>query len=131
MHAKYFPRLTADSPVKPYVALLSGESIGFIQSYIAMACADGWWPDETDPGVVGIDQFLCDEHKLGRGLGTTMVRSFVRRLFEDDTVVRIQTDPRPDNARAIRCYEKAGFRRAGVVETPDGQVLLLTIERSQ
>jgi RimJ/RimL family protein N-acetyltransferase len=31
----------------------------------------------------------------------------------------------PTNARAIRAYEKAGFRRDRLVETPDGRALLM------
>ena len=63
---------------------------------------------------MGIDLFLADAGRLNQGLGTEMVRQFVARLFEDPRVTRVQTDPSPDNPRAIRCYEKAGFsRRAG------------------
>ena len=58
-----------------------------------------------------------------------MIRAFVRELFTDSAVTRVQTDPSPDNARAIRCYEKAGFRRVGVVATPDGPALLMVQER--
>jgi aminoglycoside 6'-N-acetyltransferase len=35
------------------------------------------------------------------------------------------TDPDPANARAIGAYEKAGFRRDRLVETPDGTALLM------
>ncbi len=52
-----------------------------------------------------------------------MVRAFVEKLFEDPTTTRVQTDPSPTNPRAIRCYEKAGFRRVGEVDTPDGAAL--------
>src|SRR5206468_7730498 len=55
---KYLPRLHEHSSVKPYIALLADEPIGFIQSYVAIECGDGWWKDETDPGVHGTDQFL-------------------------------------------------------------------------
>jgi aminoglycoside 6'-N-acetyltransferase len=34
-------------------------------------------------------------------------------------------DPDPANARAIRAYEKAGFSKQHVVETPDGPALLM------
>jgi aminoglycoside 6'-N-acetyltransferase len=34
-------------------------------------------------------------------------------------------DPNPGNPRAIRAYEKAGFRRAREVDTPDGRALLM------
>ena len=33
--------------------------------------------------------------------------------------------PTPDNARAIRAYEKAGFEKVHLVDTPDGTALLM------
>lgn len=60
-----------------------------------------------------------------------MVRSFVEWLFEDPAVSRIQTDPSPDNGRAIRCYEKAGFRANREMVTPDGRALLMYCERAR
>lgn len=126
----YLPRLRDDSSVKAYIASVAGDPIGFIQSYVALGCGDGWWEDETDAGVRGIDQFLSDEGKLGHGLGSRMVSAFVRRLFEDPRVTKVQTDPDPANIRAIRCYEKAGFRQVGIVATPDGPALLMVVERA-
>jgi RimJ/RimL family protein N-acetyltransferase len=58
-----------------------------------------------------------------------MVRDFAGRLFADPAVTRIQTDPHVTNARAIRCYEKAGFRRVGEIATPDGRELLMYLDR--
>ena len=127
--AKYMPRLQKSSPIKAYIASLFGEPIGFIQSYVALGCGDGWWEDERDPGVRGIDQFLCDDAKLGQGIGSRMVAAFVRQLFDDPSVTKVQTDPDPTNVRAIRCYEKAGFQSVGKVATPDGPALLMVFER--
>jgi len=126
---KYMPRLQEGSSVNAYIALLSGKPIGFIQSYAAFGCGEGWWENETDPSVRGIDQFLCDGGKLGQGIGTRMIAAFVRQLFEDPGVTKVHTDPDPTNARAIRCYEKAGFRPVGKIATPDGPALLMVIER--
>ena len=77
----------------------------------------------------GIDQFLADPDALGQGLGTAMIRAFLSELFRDPGVTRVQTDPDPANARAIRSYEKAGFRAARLVTTPDGPALLMYVER--
>lgn len=118
------------SPHRAYIASADGRAIGFIQSYQAVAShADGWWLEEHDPGVYGIDQFLANADDLGRGIGTAMVKSFVARLFDDPQVTRVQTDPNPANARAVRCYEKAGFRAVRQLVTPDGPSLLMYAER--
>jgi aminoglycoside 6'-N-acetyltransferase Ib len=125
--------IDSDTPpsVRGYIALLDHHPIGFIQSYIPCGAGDGWWPDERDRGARGIDQFLGEELLLGRGLGTAVVRAFLARLFGDPEVSKVQTDPSPENRCAIRCYEKAGFKRVGVVETPDGQALLMVCRRAR
>jgi RimJ/RimL family protein N-acetyltransferase len=127
--AEYGPVISGEDSTRAYIAMLDGEPIGFIQSYVVVDSPDGWWTDERNPGVRGIDQFLANAHQLNRGLGTSMVRAFVEHVFEDPAVTHIQTDPSPDNARAIRCYEKAGFRPVGPVVTPDGPALLMICDR--
>ena len=127
---QYQPLTVAGARDQGYIALSGGCEIGFIQSYVVQGSGDGWWPDEQDPGARGIDQFLADPDRLGRGLGTAMVRAFVEHLFADPAVTRVQTDPAPDNARAIRCYRNAGFRPVAEVDTPDGRALLMICGRS-
>lgn len=128
--AKYRPRVLAQDGVTPYIAMWGDQPIGYAQSYVALGSGDGWWEDETDPGVRGIDQSLADPDQLGRGLGTQLVRALLAQLFADPAVTAVQTDPAPDNARAIRCYEKAGFLRQGLVTTPDGPALYLRVDRA-
>jgi RimJ/RimL family protein N-acetyltransferase len=89
----YFSADALASSTRPFIALLGAEPIGFIQSYVALGSGAGWWEDETDPGTRGIDQFLADEARLGRGIGSAMVDAFAKRLFADPTVTKIQTDP--------------------------------------
>jgi len=112
------------------LAVLDDEAIGYVQSYQAVAChSDGWWLEVTDPGVFGVDLFLADEVKREQGLGARMVRAFVAELFADPRVTRVQADPSPLNARAIRCYEKAGFLRVREIVTPAGPAVLMHRDR--
>lgn len=59
-----------------------------------------------------------------RGIGSVFIRSFVDSLLTAGTP-RVVTDPDPANARAIRAYEKAGFRKDRLVDTSDGPALLM------
>lgn len=126
----YLPRVRGESVVTPYLAFLADEPVGYVQSYVAADVGGDWWPDVRNRGVWGTDQFLADGARLGQGLGTRMVRAFADLLFHDPQVEMIQVDPAVENVRAIRCYEKAGFRRVGPVTTPDGESLLMVLSRT-
>ena len=127
---KYLPRIVAPDTARPYLASIDEKPVGYIQYYRAAAGTVPWWPDQPGPGVLGIDQFLADGDRLGQGLGTAMVSQFVARLMHDDAgVSEIRVDPRPDNLRAIRCYEKVGFRAVGPITTPDGPALMMVLDR--
>jgi RimJ/RimL family protein N-acetyltransferase len=68
-----------------------------------------------------------------RGLGTDAVQTLVDGAFRVRPLVRIELTVYPDNVRAIRCYERAGFSREGVMRSyayKDGtyaDVLLMSI----
>ena len=84
---------------------LDGEIVGLIQYH-----------EEEDPMYrhAGIDLFLT-ERAHGEGLGTDAVRTMARHLIRDRGHHRLVIDPAADNVAAIRAYEKAGFRRVGVM----------------
>jgi AacA4 family aminoglycoside N(6')-acetyltransferase len=125
----YQPGTLALAGVTPYIGLLDGVPFAYAQSYVALGSGDGWWEEETDPGVRGIDQSIALPELLGQGLGTRLVRSLSDLLLGDAAVTKVQTDPAPENLRAIRCYEKAGFRRVKSIMTPDGPAVYMVRHR--
>jgi aminoglycoside 6'-N-acetyltransferase len=72
--------------------------------------------EETTPDFrhAGIDIFLTSACH-GQGLGADAVRTLARHLFEERGHHRLTIDPAAANERAIRCYERVGFRRVGVM----------------
>ena len=72
----------------------------------------------------GIDVFLHPDWH-GKGLGTDAVRTVARHLVHDRGHHRLVIDPAVGNDRAIRTYERVGFRRVGVLRqyerTADGE----------
>ncbi|HEX4491636.1 MAG TPA: GNAT family protein, partial [Acidimicrobiia bacterium] len=70
--------------------------------------------DSAQYRFAGIDLALRDDAQ-GRGLGSDAVRTIARFLLETRRHHRLTIDPALANARAIRCYEKVGFARVGVL----------------
>lgn len=128
---EYLPVKRDDATARPYLACIDGQPTGFIQYYFAWAGSEAWWPDNPNKGVVGIDQFLANESRLGQGLGSAMVSQFATLLLLDPEVHEIRVDPHPDNIRAIRCYRRAGFRVVRPITTPDGPAIMMVLSRAQ
>jgi len=61
-----------------------------------------------------IDVFL-DPAWHGKGLGTDAVRTLARHLCYDKGHHRLAIDPAADNVKAIRAYQRVGFRPVGVM----------------
>ena len=77
------------------------------------------------PGSRGVDQYIGDPEMLDRGHGSAFVRAHGDRLFAAGAPA-IGTDPHPENARAIRAYEKAGFKvTSPPTDTPWGRAVLM------
>jgi aminoglycoside 6'-N-acetyltransferase len=70
--------------------------------------------DDRQYRHAGIDLGLATAWQ-GQGLGTDTVQTLVRHLVHERGHHRVVIDPAAHNHRAIRCYEKAGFRRVGVM----------------
>ena len=74
------------------------------------------WGAETSPDYrhASIDIYL-DPAVHGQGLGADAVRTLAQHLVVDQGFHRIVIDPAADNAAAIACYAKVGFRPVGVM----------------
>jgi aminoglycoside 6'-N-acetyltransferase len=64
--------------------------------------------------TAGVDLFLTSTAQ-GRGLGPDAIRAVARYLIDKRGHHHLTIDPAAANARAIRAYEKIGFRPVGIV----------------
>ena len=105
-----------------FIVMMERRPFAYLQCYRMGDWHGGFGPQPD--GTRGTDQFIAEGGMLGRGHGSGFIRQFVDELFEAGTP-RVVVDPRPDNPRAIRAYEKAGFLRRHEIDTPDGRALLM------
>ena len=109
-----------------FIVAFDDQPFGYIQCYPLSTWHQGF--GEQPPRTRGIDQFIGEPDMIGRGHGSHFIRQFVDTLLRSGTP-RVVTDPDPANARAVRAYEKAGFERDRMVDTPDGPALLMVRNR--
>ncbi|MBO6717129.1 MAG: GNAT family N-acetyltransferase [Rhizobiaceae bacterium] len=99
---------------RPFIILLAGDAIGYIQYWhIGHHQNETWvkdnpWLMEFPADAVGVDLSIGDPDRLSKGIGTAALRAFTGMLREQgfETII---IDPDPDNGRAVRAYEKAGY----------------------
>jgi aminoglycoside 6'-N-acetyltransferase len=111
------------SAMDQFVVTADDRPFAYLQCYDPTAWSNNGLG--THPlGTRGIDQFIGEPDMIDRGHGSALIRSFVDDLLKKGTP-RVVTDPDPANLRAVRAYEKAGFQKIRLVDTPDGRALLM------
>jgi aminoglycoside 6'-N-acetyltransferase len=105
-----------------FIVTVQGRDFAYLQCYDLTAWNSGFGAQPE--GTRGIDLFIGEADLIGRRHGSALIRHFVDERLAAGAP-RIVTDPDPANARAIRAYEKSGFTKDRIVDTPDGAALLM------
>ena len=120
--AKYSPRTVAGNAVRAYIVLVDGIEAGYIQTYRLDEFPAYRDSVGADGAVAGLDLFIGDEWRTGRGLGSEVIRRFVERhVFDDAAVTACIASPPEGNENSARAFEKAGFRRCGTARNERGE----------
>ena len=110
---KYSPRVLGEEKVVPCILEHDDTPIGYMQYYAVEEMGESG--PEADGPVLGIDLFIGEPDLWDRGIGTRALKMLVEYLFSDLHAVRVVIDPIVTNERAIRCYEKSGFKKVKVL----------------
>ncbi len=122
---KYLIKLPQQS-VYAYIIEHESKPIGYIQYYSATKVGNGWWPNEPE-GTYGIDLMIGEEDYINKGLGPKIITEFINEIRLKENIKSIIIDPEPTNTRAIRAFEKAGFKKEAIIKTPNGEAQLMRI----
>lgn len=118
IQSEYAPRIRGEEDITPCLITLQSVPIGYMQFYLVgeeSRNSYGLPADECLEAVYGIDQFIGEVSCWNRGLGTRSISLLLRYLFQTKSARKVILDPHVTNLRAIRCYEKCGFRRVKVL----------------
>jgi aminoglycoside 6'-N-acetyltransferase len=112
--ARWFGTASAEESADEFIS--DPEVTGFaVEADGVLIGAIGFY-EETGPDYrhAGMDLFLATASQ-NQGLGTEALRLVAGYLFEDRGHHRLVIDPAASNARAIKAYERIGFKPVGVM----------------
>ena len=89
----------------------NGLPIGYAQAYRVSGEMFNEY-DYPDDGhiVFAMDQFIGEPECWNKGIGSSFLKMMAAYLKENMAAERVLLDPHQNNSRAIRAYEKAGFK---------------------
>ncbi len=120
-----------DSKTDRFIIVVDGSDIGEIQvarldDYPSVAVEVGI------PNAVSVDIFIGEPEWRDKGVGSTAVRQFGDQIvFTNPEIETCTIDPEPENRRAIRSYEKAGFTYVRTYHSEESDVDVYLMRRDR
>ncbi|WP_341519562.1 GNAT family N-acetyltransferase [Bacillus paramobilis] len=90
--------------------------IGYIQMYPIDSEWKTLYGYEESQNVWGMDQFIGEPTYWGKGIGMKLVQAAITYIMENTGAEAIAMDPKVNNERAIKCYEKCGFKKVKILK---------------
>lgn len=85
--------------------------IGYVQVYDMIdEFYDSYHYDKSDEIAYCMDQFIGEPDYWNKGIGTRFMRMILEYLVTQKCANAVILDPHQNNPRAVRMYEKAGFK---------------------
>ena len=98
-----------------------GNAIGYGQMYkIYGEMYEEYHYPQNGETVFATDQFIGEPEYWSKGIGTKYMQTVISLLKTQQSADAVLVDPHKNNPRAIRAYEKAGFKIIG--ELPEHEL---------
>lgn len=113
--------------------LHGGRPVGYVRWQRVLRCdLDAAGLHEVPDDAVDIDILIGEAELTGRGIGPSALKLLLERLWRDPSIPLVGMSASAANERALRAYEKAGFRRRRRYDDPRwGPAWLMIAERTE
>jgi aminoglycoside 6'-N-acetyltransferase len=113
-------RFAPEDTTRKFIIEIDGEGTGYIQVYRLADEEDYRRQVDVSPEAVAMDLFIGEAAFRGQGWGTEVLRACLRRIVFGEMGAEVaMIAPDPENARAVRSYEKVGFQRVRTLYVED------------
>jgi aminoglycoside 6'-N-acetyltransferase len=99
------------------IIMADGEDVGYGHAVDATLWGANL-PDGLEPGTWDLDLLIASPQHRGRGIGATALALLKAEVFATTLAIAVCVFARVDDERAVRAYERAGFRWKQVWRDP-------------
>jgi len=92
------------------------QPIGYLQFYAVNKEGLIEYELEYKPDTYALDLFIGESALWGKGIGSKVLDLVVKYIFDKRQGKRMVIDPHLNNLRAIRAYEKVGFKQVKILK---------------
>lgn len=112
------------------IAEVDGRPVGVIVNIDPREEETHYWGD-IEPNLRALDIWIGEEADLGRGYGTQMMKAALIRCFQNKNTKAIILDTLVNNTRAIKFYEKIGFKKIARKKFGEDDCYIYRIDRKE
>lgn len=117
---KYSPYILGAKPTQSYIAMYETVPVGYIQTYKIIDYPEYAQYVNLPQKTAGVDLYIGNSNFFGKSFGSLMLRKFLKDIvFNSSDTDRCIVGPEPTNVRAIKSYEKVGFKYLKTVKIPN------------
>ncbi len=114
---KYGKKVRREEPTDSFLVLYENNPAGYIQTSKVKD-----WPTfaaivDNSQSAATVDVFIGNIEFIGKGFGSQSIKKFLKEVvFRYPGISTCYVDPEPENLRAIKSYEKVGFKYLKTVQ---------------
>jgi len=112
---EYFLKMLTNKDDTHYIIMAGRKIIGHIA---LQKRKNGWYETQI---IIG------EKNYQGKGYGTKAINLLINKAKQAD-IKKIYLEVRPNNIRAIKAYEKCGFKKTGIKKYPKNKYLPQTLK---
>ena len=111
------------------IIIVDGEPVGYAHAVDATLWG-AELPQDLEPGTWDLDLFIASEEHRGKGVGQAALAQLKNEVFASTLALAVCVFPSIRNERAVRAYERAGFRWKRIWNDPQaGHSWFMVAER--
>lgn len=114
-----YSQMMSEKDVYPCLIKLGDKNIGYLQFFKLQESGEYSYKNyhiDFVPDTYAFDLFIGEKEYWNKGIGSRLISKLAHYLIMNKDASSVFVDPRVENKRAVKAYEKAGFQKKKILK---------------